>query len=92
VQQSGASNATLQMTVAAVLMTKDAAADAASANWRWSSAQQQAAVTAMAAFTGASTYRAFQTLGGYTFQNQALPVKVAAEVAMAYLKATPTAA
>jgi hypothetical protein len=92
VQQSAVDNAILQLTVAAVLMTKDAAADTAAANWRWSSAQQQAAVTAMAAFTGANTYRAFQTLGGYTFQNQVLPVKVGAEVAMAYLKATPTAA
>jgi len=91
VQESQASNATLQMSVTSVLMTKNATADTAVNNWRWSTAQEQAAVTALSAHTGTSTFQAFQALGGYTLNGTVLPVKVGGQVAMAYLKAEPSA-
>ena len=92
VQLSAAGNATLQMIIAAVLMTKNPATDTAATNWRWSTADQNAAVAKMAPFTGANAFQAFQALGAYTYNGQILPVKVGAQVAMAYLKSTPTAA
>lgn len=92
VQLSAPGNATLQMIIAAVLMTKNPATDTAATNWRWSTADQNAAVAKMTPFTGASAFQAFQALGAYTYNGQVLPVKVGAQVAMAYLKSTPAAA
>jgi hypothetical protein len=92
VQVSAPGNATVQMIVAAVLMTKSPATDTAAANWRWSTADQNAAVAKMTPFTGANTFQAFQALGAYTYNGQVLPVKVGAQVAMTYLKSTPAAA
>jgi len=92
VQLSAPGNATLQMIIAAVLMTKNPATDTAATNWRWSTAEQNAAVAKMTPFTGTNAFQAFQALGAYTFNGQVLPVKVGAQVAMAYLKSTPTAA
>ena len=67
-------------------MTSNAAADNAAAAWRWSTADEQAAVNAMSAYTGANTYQAFQALGAYTYNGQTLPIKTGAAVAMKYLK------
>jgi hypothetical protein len=92
VQVSAADSATVQMIVAAVLMTKNPATDTAAANWRWSTADQNAAVAKMTPFTGANAFQAFQALGAYTFNGQVLPVKVGAQVAMAYLKSAPAPA
>jgi hypothetical protein len=92
VQVSAPGNATVQMIVAAVLMTKSPATDTAAANWRWSTADQNAAVAKMTPFTGANTFQAFQALGAYTYNGQVLPVKVGAQVAMTYLKSTSAAA
>jgi len=91
VQLTAAANATLQMTVTCLLMTKNAAADTAAANWRWSTADQSAAVAKMTPSTGSNTSQAFQALGAYTYNGQVLPVKIGAQVAMAYLKSTPAA-
>ena len=92
IQQSAADNATVQMAVTCLLMTGNTAADSAAAAWRWSTADMNAAVAKMAPFTGSNTYQAFQALAGYTYNGQPLPVKVGAQVAMAYLKAAPAAA
>jgi hypothetical protein len=92
VQVSAADSATVQMIAAAVLMTKNPATDTAAANWRWSTADQNAAVAKMTPFTGANAFQAFQALGAYTFNGQVLPVKVGAQVAMAYLKSAPAPA
>lgn len=92
VQVSATGSATVQMIVAAVLMTKNPATDTAAANWRWSTAEQNAAVAKMTPFTGANAFQAFQALGAYTFNGQVLPVKVGAQVAMAYLKSAPAPA
>ncbi len=92
VQLSAPGNATLQMIIAAVLMTKNPATDTAATNWRWSTADQNAAVAKLTPFTGVNAFQAFQALGAYTYNGQVLPVKVGAQVAMAYLKSTPAAA
>jgi hypothetical protein len=86
-QQSGVDNASAQMSVTTIQMTQNTTADTALANWRWSTSDEQAAVAAMAPFTGAQMYQAFQALGAYTYNGQPLPVKVGASVAMQYLKA-----
>ena len=92
VQVSAPDAATMQMIMAAVLMTKNPATDTAATNWRWSTADQNAAVAKMTPFTGANAFQAFQALGAYTYNGQVLPVKVGAQVAMAHLKSTPAPA
>ena len=75
-----------QMSISTIEMTQNTTADTTAANWRWSSSDQQAAVAAMAPYTGADMYQALQVLGAYTYNGQPLPVKVGAAVAMQYLK------
>jgi hypothetical protein len=87
-QDTTADNASMQLLLASVLTTKDPPEDQAANNWRWSTADQDALVSQMAANTGANTYKAFQTLAAYTYKGQTLPIKVGCQIGVKYLKKT----
>jgi hypothetical protein len=89
VEQSQADATTLAVSVSAIVITGNAAADQAAKQWPWSKGDEDAAVAAMATQVGSDMYRAFQTLGAYTYKGMALPVKVGAGVALRYLKQQP---
>jgi len=83
VKEAEPDNTAQQMNIATVLMTANASADHAQQAWRWSSDDENALLGQMAACSSAD--QAYILLGGYTWQGQALPIKVGCSVALKYL-------
>jgi Flp pilus assembly protein TadG len=78
------------LVVSGMLSMKNATDDAALAAWRWSTADQTAAVNAMAqaqppAGTTAQQPQAYLALAAYTYGGKTLPIKVGAGVALQYI-------
>ncbi|MFP5514183.1 MAG: hypothetical protein ACLGJC_13980 [Alphaproteobacteria bacterium] len=81
------STGTQQMVLTTIVMTKDPAADSAQAGWTWPQATEVALVDQLAQYGSAATqYQAYQALATYTYDGKPLPVKVACNVALEYLK------
>lgn len=85
---SSKDNPAIQVVLVSVLAVNNAAADQAANNWRWSTSDENALISQLSQSTGSNTYQAFQTLGTYTYNGQTLPVKVACQMAIKYLKQT----
>ena len=74
------------MVVSGILSLKNDAEDAALKAWKWSSADENAAVNAMAQHTAPSDQpKAYTTLAAYQYQGRPLPLKVGAGVALKYI-------
>ena len=74
----------LELNMSTLVGTANSTADAALKAWRWSSDDCNACVSAMK--SAGSKSAAFALLGTYQYQSKDLPLKVAAGVAMTYLK------
>jgi hypothetical protein len=72
--------------VSGMFAMKNPADDAALASWRWSTADQTAAINAMEQYTAtAQQPQAYTTLAAYTYDGKTLPIKVGAGVALQYI-------
>jgi hypothetical protein len=75
-----------RMLLSTIQMFKNDAADAAAQAWRWPQNTEHGLEQQMAHYSAADQqYQAYVTLAGYTYNNQPLPVKIAAGVATRYL-------
>jgi hypothetical protein len=82
----GATAAEQNLVVSGILSMKTPAEDAALAAWRWSTADQTAAVNAMERYTApAQQPQAYTALAAYTYDSKTLPIKVGAGVALQYI-------
>jgi hypothetical protein len=82
----GATAAEQSLVVSGMLSMKNTADDAALAAWRWSTADESAAVSAMTQHTAtAQQPQAYTTLAAYTYDGKTLPIKVGASVALKYI-------
>jgi hypothetical protein len=84
--QQGGTAPQQNLLVAGIMALNNAAEDAALKAWRWTTADQTAAVNAMAAeIAPANWYKAYQALGAYRYQGKTLPLKVGATVAQKFI-------
>jgi hypothetical protein len=84
--QQGGTAPQQNLIVAGIMALNNATAEAALKAWRWTPAEQAAAVNAMAAdIAPANWYKAYQTLATYKYQGKTLPIKVGAAVAQKFI-------